>query len=408
MSPDAASDRESDRMPEQASDMTTARTDDSSGAADPWIVLAHAVEPGDPSVAELLSQIGQEEFLARARAGRTGLRQGEGIAARLAGVEAAAARDRAEQVGARIVTRVDREWPSQLSALGERTPLALWVMGAADLRLAALRSVAMVGARACTAYGEEIARTWSMELVASGWTIVSGAAFGIDASSHRAALHAGGLTIAMVAGGVDVAYPVAHASLLAQIADQGLVVSEVPPGESVRRQRFLSRNRMIAALSRATVVVEAAERSGTSVTARAAWSLQRPVLAVPGPVTSPASAGCHRMVQEGMAVLVTACSDVLAAVDLESGGVPATSTPTPRDPRARRDALADREVRILDALPSRGSIDLAGLVRRSGLGTRDVLASASILVAQGWVEEGPLGWRRLRVPAAPTSSALRP
>lgn len=384
------------------------RAGGSSDEADCWIVLAHAVEPADASVAGLLEQWGPEEFLDRARAGRTGLRHGEGLSARLVGVDAAAARDRAEHLGARIITRVDREWPSQLSALGERTPLALWVVGAADLRLAALRSVAMVGARACTAYGEEIARAWSMELAAAGWTIVSGAAFGIDAAAHRAALAADGLTIAMVAGGVDVPYPVAHAVLLAQIADQGLIVSEVPPGESVRRQRFLSRNRMIAALSRATVVVEAAERSGTSATARAAWAMQRPVLAVPGPLTSPASAGCHRMVQERMAVLVTQCADVLSALDLETSGAAVASSPAAGDPRAGRDSLSAREARLLDALPTRGTIDLPGLVRGSGLGVPDVLASVSLLVAQGWIEEGAQGWRRPRVPAAPASPALPP
>ena len=155
--------------------------------------------------------------------------------------------------------------------------------GAADLRLLALRSVAVVGARACTAYGEEVARTWSAELAADSWCVLSGAAFGIDAAAHRGALAASGPTVAVLAGGVDVPYPRAHVALLARIADEGLVVSEVPPGESVRRQRFLSRNRVIAALGRATLVIEAAERSGTTATARAASAIARPCSRCPAP-----------------------------------------------------------------------------------------------------------------------------
>ena len=281
-----------------------------------YIALAHCVEPGDVAAGRLLQSLGPVELVDRVRAGRTGLRHGEGLAARLAGSGHVAADDRAARCDARIVTRADREWPSQLEALGPQAPLALWVSGAADLRLLALRSVAIVGARASTSYGEEVARSWAAALASDAWTVLSGAAFGIDAAAHRGALAADGSTVAVLAGGVDVPYPRAHTALLARIVDEGAVVSESPPGESVRRQRFLSRNRLIAALGRATLVVEAAERSGTTATARAASAMNRPVLAVPGPVTSAASAGCHRMIRDGRALLVSDVPDLLDMLDL--------------------------------------------------------------------------------------------
>jgi len=364
--------------------------------SDAWVTLAHAVEPDDAMVAGLLGTWGPLEVVDRIRAGTTGLRHGEGLAARLEGFCVERARARAEALGGRILTRSEAEWPAALIDLGDRMPMALWVVGTADLRLLSLRAVSIVGARACTAYGEAIARTWSMDLVSAGWAVVSGAAFGIDAAAHRGALAAGGLTAAVLAGGVDVPYPRAHAALLAAIADQGAVVSEVPPGQQVRRQRFLTRNRLIAAIGRSTVVVEAAERSGTTATARSAAAMLRPVLAVPGPVTSATSAGCHRMIQDGTAMLATEVTDVLAAADL-SAGASTVAEPTGSWTSARDD-LSPRESVVLDALPGRGWLDLPGLVRASGLATRDVLAAAALLAAAGWVTEGERGWRRARVP----------
>lgn len=364
--------------------------------SDAWVTLAHAVEPDDAMVAGLLGTMGPLEVVDRIRAGTTGLRHGEGLAARLEGFCVERARARAEALGGRILTRSEAEWPAALIDLGDRMPMALWVVGTADLRLLSLRAVSIVGARACTAYGEAIARTWSMDLVSAGWAVVSGAAFGIDAAAHRGALAAGGLTAAVLAGGVDVPYPRAHAALLAAIADQGAVVSEVPPGQQVRRQRFLTRNRLIAAIGRSTVVVEAAERSGTTATARSAAAMLRPVLAVPGPVTSATSAGCHRMIQDGTAMLATEVTDVLAAADLSAGA--STVADATGSWTSARDDLSPRESVVLDALPGRGWLDLPGLVRASGLATRDVLAAAALLAAAGWVTEGERGWRRARVP----------
>ena len=216
------------------------------------ITLAHAVEPGDARMGRLIARVGPAEAVDRIRRSATGLPHGEGIRLRLGAAQPDLGDRRAASVGARIVTRVDREWPGQLGDLGDEAPYALWVAGAANLRMVALRSVAIVGARACTSYGEELARTWAAELAGEQWTIVSGGAFGIDAASHRGVLAASGVTVCVLAGGVDMPYPRAHDALIARIADEGLVVSESPPGEAVRRQRFLSRNRVIAALSRAT------------------------------------------------------------------------------------------------------------------------------------------------------------
>jgi DNA processing protein len=365
---------------------------------DALVALAHCVEPGDAAVGRLLDVAGPVELVDRVRMGRTGLRHGEGLLARLAAAQPTAADDRAARCDSRIVTRADREWPSQLDALGPVAPLALWVRGAADLRLLALRSVSVVGARACTAYGEEVARTWSAELASDSWTVLSGAAFGIDAAAHRGAMLAGGSTVAVLAGGVDVPYPRAHTALLARIVEEGAVVSETPPGEAVRRQRFLSRNRVIAALGRATLVVEAADRSGTTATARAANAMNRPVLAVPGPITSAASAGCHRMIREGVASLVGDVPDLLEMLDLTHGPRRAADDRAAgREASARdRDALPARERVVLDAFPVRGIVGLDALTRSAGLSYGDVLAGLGVLTSGAWVIEDSGGWRLAR------------
>lgn len=366
--------------------------------SDALIALAQTVEPGDVRAGRAIARGGALRLVQDIHARRSGLNAEDALAMRLelAAVRSDVAREAAAACDARVVTRLDREWPSQLDALGDATPLALWVRGAADLRLLALRSVAVVGARACTPYGEEVARAWSAALADEGWTVVSGAAFGIDAAAHRGALAAGGVSVAVVAGGVDVAYPRAHQSLLDRIADEGLVVSETPLGQPVRRQRFLSRNRVIAALTRATLVVEAAERSGTRATARAAAALERPVVAVPGPVSSPASAGCHRMIRDGEALIATGVDDLRGLVDL--GTVARPTTPGAED-RAR-DQLTVRERAVLDAVPGRGVISLDVLVREAALGTSDVLAAVGTLVTGGWLAEEAGGWRLPRRPRA--------
>ena len=187
-------------------------------------------------------------------------------------------------------------------------PPCLWVRGTVGLGDLA-RSVAVVGARASTAYGDHVAGELGSGLARRGFLVVSGLAYGIDGTAHRAALGTG-TSLAVVAGGVDRAYPRGHDALMGELVRRGAVVSEVPPGSAPTRSRFLQRNRLIAALTGGTVVVEAAVRSGALSTARAAAALGRPVAAVPGPVTSSSSAGCHVLVREGRAVLVTDAAEV--------------------------------------------------------------------------------------------------
>jgi DNA processing protein len=217
--------------------------------------------------------------------------------------------------------------------------------------------------------------------------VVSGGAFGIDAAAHRGALAADGVTVCVLAGGVDVPYPRAHDALIARMADDGLVVSESPLGEGVRRQRFLTRNRVIAALTRGTIVVEAAERSGTMATAQAATVMNRPLFAVPGPVTSPASAGCHRMIRDGEALLVGSVDEVLGLLDL---GRPSASGPSQRQDR---DALSATEQRVLDSFPRRRAVGGLDVGRLAGLGVEDTWAALGVLEAGGWVCQAPEGWR---------------
>jgi DNA processing protein len=200
--------------------------------------------------------------------------------------------------GIRIVCPGDPEWPGQLADLGDDQPYALWLRGNADLRFSCLRSVAIVGSRAATAYGSYVAAEFAASVAARGLAVVSGGAFGVDAAAHRGALAADGVTIAVLACGVNVPYPTAHAELFDAIAAQGVLVSEWPPGRHVSRLRFLIRNRMIAALATGTLVVEAGQRSGAVNTARYARDLRRRLMAVPGPITSDLSAGCHQVIAE--------------------------------------------------------------------------------------------------------------
>ncbi len=357
------------------------------GLTSSWIALAHVVEPGDARVGKLVQRHGPETVLSMIASRHRSIP--EPLAHRYSHLIECDNEDQwttqASDVGARIITREDLEWPTQVDDLGARTPFALWVVGAPNVRLSLLRSVAIVGARASTPYGDEIARRWSAELADRGVTVVSGGAFGIDAAAHRGALM-GGLTACVGAGGVDVVYPRAHESLLARIADDGLIISESPPGQSVRRQRFLTRNRIIAALTRVTVVVEAAERSGTASTAREAHDLNRPVAAVPGPVTSPASAGCHRLIRDHEAILAASVEDVFELLGESTGD--ANGSPVQRAP-----VVSEREHQVLAVLSARRSMTLDDVVRSSGLDVMEVSVALGLLDAAGRVAGNGQGWQ---------------
>lgn len=298
--------------------------------------------------------------------------------------------------GGTVLLPDDPRWPAGLDDLGDAAPLCLYVLGSPAMARLTARAVAVVGSRASTDYGTGVTRDLCVGLAERGVTVVSGGAYGIDATAHRAATVDGGPALAVMAGGLDRLYPVDNAELLMRVTECGAVVSEAPPGTSPMRQRFLARNRLIAALAQATVVVEAAWRSGALSTARHAAELLRPVGAVPGPVTSMASAGCHRLLREGAAVCVTDVGEVL---ELVSGlDEPA---PEPEAPRGLLDDLGPHEARVLDALPARASAEVDNLVRACGLSASETLAALGILAMSGRVERSGSGWRRARGEVVP-------
>ncbi|MGI8307802.1 DNA-processing protein DprA [Saccharopolyspora hattusasensis] len=304
----------------------------------------------------------------------------------------------AESAGVRLVVPEDPEWPREafdglfgarsVDLPGMAEPIALWVRGKAVLSEAAERAVAVVGARAASGYGEHVAAEFGHGLATAGFTVVSGAAYGIDGAAHRGALAAGGLTVAFLACGVDVDYPAGHGRLLRAIADQGVVVSEYPLGTPPRKHRFLVRNRLIASVGQATVVVEASARSGAANTANTADALGRPVLAVPGSVMSKNSVGCHGMVRSGQAVLVTRTQEVLEALS-PLGALPAVEIPAQH---RRTDGLHPDARRLHDALTG---VDCAGaeeLARDSGLSLGRVRALLPELELGGFVARSEGGW----------------
>lgn len=364
--------------------------------ADALLTLAHVVEPGDLRIGTLVDELGAVEVVARIRDGSIRNRHHDALRARLSLVDLDSIREKSAARGVRLVMRGDAEWPSQLDDLGAARPYVLWVLGSPNLRLAALKSVAMIGARASTPYGEHIAREWSSQLSDQGWLVVSGGAYGIDAAVHRGALSAGGLTACVLATGIDVAYPRAHEELLARIADTGLLVSESPVGVQARRQRFLTRNRVIAALTRATVVVEAALRSGTTSTANSAFTLNRPVLAVPGPTTSPMSAGCHHLIREQTATLAADWPDILEILGVGQSQWTSAGSAHGAVPSRPTDVLSELQARVFDAFPGARSIDQQQLLVESGVGTHALLGALGTLEMLNFVERSDDGWRRVR------------
>ncbi|MGI9195981.1 MAG: DNA-processing protein DprA [Candidatus Nanopelagicales bacterium] len=352
------------------------------------MLLGRWSEPGDAALVGRVREQGAVAVVQELIAGASPLAHATSLSVRMPAGSIAAAADRercaGEAAGARYVVPGDREWPTQLEDLGDAAPLGLWVAGAGDLRLLALRSVAVVGARAATGYGEGIARVLAADLADAGWATVSGGAYGIDAAAHRGALVAEGATVCILAGGVDVPYPRAHDELLARIRAHGALVSEAPLGGAAMRQRFLTRNRLIAALTRGTVVVEAALRSGSRTTAAAALRLSRIVMAFPGPVTSPQSQGCHALLRAPGVELVTSSAEVLA--HLGHGTVTGL----------RAEGLEPREARVLDAVPVRRPAPVSSIARTAGLVIDEVQAALGILEAEGLVSRGEGGWARAR------------
>jgi DNA processing protein len=295
--------------------------------------------------------------------------------------------DRAARCDAILLTPDDAVWPEGVDDLGVHAPLALWVRGNLDAVRATTRSIAIVGARANTEYGQGVAIDLAAELSGRGLAIVSGAAYGIDGIAHRACLKAGGTTIAFLAGGVDRFYPAGHDLMLAQIVKTGAVIAESPCGTQPARFRFLQRNRLIAASASATVVVEAGRQSGSLNTAAHAASIGRPVGAVPGPVGSLASVGCHRLLREDGAVCVTNAAEVIELID----------GPIDDDSRGRADDRPSEHTRVIDALSARVARPIEDIARRTGMSAVAVMAALGGLSVEGTVREdasldGDGGW----------------
>jgi DNA processing protein len=304
-----------------------------------------------------------------------------------------------QQSGLRIVIPGDPEWPTQLDDLGDARPLLLWLRGSADLRLTCVSSVSMVGSRAATGYGNHVAIEMAAALADHGVGVISGGAFGIDASAHRGAMAGDGDTVAILAGGLEFGYPHSHADLFAAIAARGVLASECPPDRGPTRPGFLIRNRIIAALSRGTVVVEAALRSGALNSARHARELCRPVMAVPGPVTSEQSSGCHELIRDFGAMCVTCAADVLEHIGLPGDGAGSLRL----GPATPRDVLDPVTTAVLEEVPTRGGRGPASIAVRAGVDLDTALRCLGMLAAAGFVERSELGWRTKRLARSRTA-----
>jgi DNA processing protein len=289
--------------------------------------------------------------------------------------------------GVAFVTRADPYWPVQLDDLDAHAPLCLWVRGDASALRRLEASVAIVGARAASRYGDHVAMELAAELAGSGIPVISGGAYGIDGAAHRAALAAGGLTVALLAGGADRAYPAGHTNLIDDIAAHGVVLSEVACGSAPTKWRFLQRNRLIAALASATVVVEAGWRSGSLNTAGHAATLSRPLGAVPGPITSATSAGTHRLIREYGAECITSAEDARELL-----GLVGTQQAAAPDGGYTGDAT-----RVKDAMSTRVWREADEIARRAGMSTDTVGSLLGLLRLEGAVESGVEGWRLLRL-----------
>lgn len=366
--------------------------------------LSAALEPGEPRVLEAARLLGAATVVERLRGGDTRLDPDGRCGRRLEAVEPRAVAERAAAGGIDFVVPGDPAWPAGLADLAgvvrDRrgcVPAGLWVRGYGDVT-ALGRSVAVVGSRAASIYGTSVAGEWAAAFAQAGVAVVSGAAYGIDAAAHRGALAVDGLTVAVLACGLDQAYPRGNAALIQRIGEHGLLLSEAAPGSTVNRGRFLSRNRLIAALAVGTLVVEAGARSGALSTARWAEQLLRPLAAVPGPVTSAMSVGPHWLVREMRAVLASRPDDVVELV----GDLGADATVPPPRASAPTDELSPTAALVHDSLPTRGPVTVAELMAATGLGVSVVLRGCGELAERGLLAgEGDV-WTR-SVPRAPRS-----
>jgi DNA processing protein len=359
------------------------------------VTLSCAVEPGDGTTSSLVRQMGAERALDQARSTAEG-ETGEMLAQRLAEVDPVRRLEQAARCGIRFLVPGDPEWPTGLDQLDDvitddgfgGTPPGLWVKGPMPLtELTA--SVAVVGSRAASVYGVEMARAVCEHLAFSGVPVVSGGALGIDFEAHDAALSADGVTAAVLACGVDRVYPAQNRLLLQHLAAEFAVVSEQPPGSAPTRPRFLARNRLIAAMTSGTVVVEAALRSGALNTAGWAESLNRHVMCVPGPVTSYTSRGVNNFLREGRGTVVTHGSEVLELV----GAAGEHLVDPPRGDRRPRDELTRTEQNVLEWVPVSEAAPVESISRLCGLSLRTTEGALRRLRSKRFVQLSDEGWR---------------
>jgi len=362
--------------------------------------LSRLSEPGDTRLSSLVGQLGAVKVYDLLREEEDVAGVYTDVAARLRGLDPERELEEAAAKGIRLICPEDAEWPGCLRDLDSveplqgrgGAPLGLWARGPLPLDEACRSSAAVVGSRSATSYGTSVASDIAAALAGNRMAVVSGAAFGIDQAAHRGALAMKGRTVAVLACGVDRPYPSAHKNLLDYIVDVGLVVSELPPGCSPTKLRFLSRNRVIAALTQGTVVVEAAVRSGALNTANWALRLNRQVMGVPGPVTSAPSEGVHQLIRYRDAALVTKGADVLELLSPSGSFL----TEEARGADRPRDQLTEREQRVLDAVPVFHGVTNDSIARTAGLPAGEVLEALERLRSKHLVENADRRWRLVR------------
>lgn len=371
-------------------------------AADPvmlaWAYLSRVAEPPCPELAALVECVGPVEAAERVRRGAVGDDLARHTQSRRDIDRAAEDLELLTRRGGRLLTADDAEWPmlaftafaGAATRPGGRPPMVLWALGPARLDEVTQRAAAVVGTRASTVYGEHVTADLATGLAERDVAVVSGGAYGIDGAAHRAALAVDGLTVAVLAGGIDIPYPAGHSALLHRIGQHGLLCTEYPPGVRPARHRFLTRNRLVAAVGRAAVVVEAGLRSGAANTAAWARALGRVVAAVPGPVTSSASAGCHALLRDG-AELVTRADDIVELVGHIGELAPGEARPT-----TPLDGLSPNERQVYEALPGRGAATVDEIAVASGLVPEQVLGPLAMLELIGLAERRDSRWRIVR------------
>lgn len=351
---------------------------------------SRVAEPGDRQAVALVDRLGAVDALAAVVEGHDWVP--EALRVRAAGVDLEGLVQFAFRRGWRMVVPGADEWPTGVDAL-DVPPIGLWVAGPVDLASVSARSVAVVGARACTAYGMGVAAELGAGLPEAGYAVVSGAAYGVDRAAHQGCLSVDGTTVAVLAGGLDRPYPVTNAGLIERIGQTGALVSEVAPGGAPTKFRFLQRNRLIATLAVGTVVVEAGLRSGSLHTAGRALEHGRPVGAVPGPVTSRTSAGCHQAIRDQKATLVTDLVDVLDLV----GRLGVDAAPLRRGPVRPEDDLPVTDRQVFAAVPIRASASSESIAINAGVSLAQARSSLGRLELGGIVTRAGDRWKQVPV-----------